>query len=65
MASTRLRVAGFRASGVRCGIKPDGLDLALIASDAPAAVEDEMPEDDTAAQAVPVGDEEIAAVIEA
>jgi len=35
------------------------------ASDAPAAVEDEMPEDHTAAQAEPVGDEEIAAVIEA
>ena len=35
------------------------------ASDALAAVEDEMPEDDTAAQAVPLADEEIAAVIEA
>jgi glutamate N-acetyltransferase/amino-acid N-acetyltransferase len=33
-----VRVPGFRASGVHCGIKPRGLDLALIASDAPAAV---------------------------
>ena len=31
-------VPGFRASGVHCGIKPKGLDLALIASDRPAAV---------------------------
>jgi len=30
--------AGFRAAGVRCGIKKKGLDLALIASDVPAAV---------------------------
>lgn len=30
-------VPGFRAAGVRCGIKQKGLDLALIASDAPAA----------------------------
>jgi glutamate N-acetyltransferase/amino-acid N-acetyltransferase len=30
-------VPGFRAAGVRCGIKQAGLDLALIASDAPAA----------------------------
>lgn len=32
-------VRGFRAAGVACGIKPSGaLDLALIASDRPAAV---------------------------
>ncbi len=31
------RVAGFRAAGVSCGIKPRGLDLALVASDRPAA----------------------------
>ena len=31
------RVAGFRAAGVRCGIKPSGaLDLALFVSDSPA-----------------------------
>ncbi len=30
-------VPGFRASGVRCGIKRRGLDLALLVSDAPAA----------------------------
>jgi len=30
------RVEGFRFSGVRCGIKERGLDLALIASDRPA-----------------------------
>ena len=30
-------VPGFRAAGVRCGIKRRGLDLALIASDGPAA----------------------------
>jgi len=30
-------VPGFRASGVRCGIKERGLDLALLASDVPAA----------------------------
>jgi glutamate N-acetyltransferase/amino-acid N-acetyltransferase len=29
--------AGFRASGVACGIKKSGLDLALIVSEAPAA----------------------------
>ncbi|NUR55546.1 MAG: bifunctional glutamate N-acetyltransferase/amino-acid acetyltransferase ArgJ, partial [Acidobacteria bacterium] len=29
--------AGFRATGVRCGIKATGLDLALIVSDVPAA----------------------------
>jgi glutamate N-acetyltransferase/amino-acid N-acetyltransferase len=30
-------VPGFRASGVRCGIKERGLDLALLVSDVPAA----------------------------
>jgi len=30
-------VPGFRASGVRCGIKEQGLDLALLVSDVPAA----------------------------
>jgi glutamate N-acetyltransferase/amino-acid N-acetyltransferase len=30
-------VPGFRAAGVRCGIKTRGLDIALIAADAPAA----------------------------
>jgi len=30
--------AGFRAGGVRCGIKKRGLDLAMIASDEPASV---------------------------
>jgi glutamate N-acetyltransferase/amino-acid N-acetyltransferase len=30
--------SGFRAGGVRCGIKKRGLDLAMIASDRPAAV---------------------------
>ena len=29
---------GFRAAGVHCGIKDDGLDLALLVSDVPAAV---------------------------
>jgi glutamate N-acetyltransferase/amino-acid N-acetyltransferase len=29
-------VAGFRAAGVRCGIKRAGLDLALLVADAPA-----------------------------
>jgi glutamate N-acetyltransferase/amino-acid N-acetyltransferase len=38
MARGSLRVPGFRACGVRAGIKSRGLDLALIASDAPAAV---------------------------
>lgn len=33
-----LRVPGFRAAGVHCGIKESGLDLALIASDVPAHV---------------------------
>ncbi|MED5261808.1 MAG: bifunctional glutamate N-acetyltransferase/amino-acid acetyltransferase ArgJ [Myxococcota bacterium] len=37
MAVARLSVPGFRASGVRCGIKAKGTDLALIASDEPAA----------------------------
>jgi glutamate N-acetyltransferase/amino-acid N-acetyltransferase len=31
-------VPGFRASGVRCGIKQRGPDLAVLASDGPAAV---------------------------
>ena len=29
---------GFRAAGVRCGIKKAGLDLALLVADAPASV---------------------------
>ncbi|MBW1684217.1 MAG: bifunctional glutamate N-acetyltransferase/amino-acid acetyltransferase ArgJ [Deltaproteobacteria bacterium] len=33
-----MRVRGFRAGGVHCGIKDDGLDLALLVSDVPAAV---------------------------
>jgi glutamate N-acetyltransferase/amino-acid N-acetyltransferase len=33
-----LRVPGFRAAGVACGIKDEGRDLALIASDLPASV---------------------------
>jgi len=33
-----IRVRGFRAGGVHCGIKDDGLDLALLVSDVPAAV---------------------------
>ena len=37
MAVARLSVPGFRASGVRCGIKSKGLDLALVVSDEPAA----------------------------
>lgn len=32
-----IAVPGFRATGVRCGIKTRGLDLMLIASDVPAA----------------------------
>jgi glutamate N-acetyltransferase/amino-acid N-acetyltransferase len=37
--STRsVRVPGFVAAGVHCGVKEAGLDLALIASDAPARV---------------------------
>jgi glutamate N-acetyltransferase/amino-acid N-acetyltransferase len=35
---TAIRVPGFRAAGVHCGIKDEGLDLALIVSDRPAAV---------------------------
>ncbi|MBW2540589.1 MAG: bifunctional ornithine acetyltransferase/N-acetylglutamate synthase, partial [Deltaproteobacteria bacterium] len=35
-ASTPILVPGFKASGVHCGVKAAGLDLALIASDAPA-----------------------------
>ncbi len=38
MQRERLRVPGFRACGVRAGIKSRGLDLALLVSDAPAAV---------------------------
>jgi glutamate N-acetyltransferase/amino-acid N-acetyltransferase len=34
---TPVPVRGFRFSGVHCGIKPEGLDLALIASDEPAS----------------------------
>ncbi|MHC5033394.1 MAG: bifunctional glutamate N-acetyltransferase/amino-acid acetyltransferase ArgJ [Planctomycetota bacterium] len=33
-----MQVPGFRAAGVRCGIKPRGLDLALLASDGLASV---------------------------
>ena len=29
--------AGFRAAGTACGIKPEGLDVALIVCDAPAS----------------------------
>jgi len=35
--ATRLRVPGFRAAGVHCGIKEAEPDLALIVSDGPAA----------------------------
>jgi glutamate N-acetyltransferase/amino-acid N-acetyltransferase len=38
MATPAPIVPGFRAAGVRCGVKARGLDLALIASDGPAAV---------------------------
>jgi len=38
MAARPPVVAGFRASGVRCGIKQRGPDLALVASDGPATV---------------------------
>jgi glutamate N-acetyltransferase/amino-acid N-acetyltransferase len=38
VAKRGLEVAGFRAAGVHCGIKPEGLDLALLVSDVPAAV---------------------------
>ena len=37
MSRGAVRVPGFRFSGVACGIKPSGRDLALIVSDAPAA----------------------------
>ncbi len=37
MSRSGVAVPGFRASGVRCGIKERGLDLALLASDVPAA----------------------------
>ncbi len=35
--ASRLHVPGFRAAGVRCGVKREGLDLALLVSDIPAA----------------------------
>lgn len=35
---TLVSVPGFRAAGVRCGIKQKGLDLALLVSDVPAQV---------------------------
>lgn len=38
MSHSRPVVPGFRAAGVHCGIKDSALDLALIASDGPAAV---------------------------
>lgn len=38
MADSSFQVPGFRAAGVRCGLKTQGPDLALIASDGPAAV---------------------------
>jgi glutamate N-acetyltransferase/amino-acid N-acetyltransferase len=38
MRRQQLRVPGFRACGVRAGIKSRGLDLALLVADAPAAV---------------------------
>jgi glutamate N-acetyltransferase/amino-acid N-acetyltransferase len=38
MRPADLSVPGFRAAGVRCGIKTRGPDLALIVSDMPAAV---------------------------
>lgn len=37
-SNTPFCVAGFKAAGVHCGVKQTGLDLALIASDAPARV---------------------------
>ena len=37
-SSAPVRVPGFKAAGVHCGVKEAGLDLALIASDAPARV---------------------------
>jgi glutamate N-acetyltransferase/amino-acid N-acetyltransferase len=33
-----IRVPGFRAAGIGCGIKKEGLDLALLVSEGPAAV---------------------------
>ena len=36
--SKALPVPGFRAAGIRCGIKRVGPDLALVASDVPASV---------------------------
>jgi glutamate N-acetyltransferase/amino-acid N-acetyltransferase len=38
VAERALEVAGYRAAGVHCGIKPEALDLALLVSDTPAAV---------------------------
>jgi len=35
--ASRIRVPGFRAAGVRCGVKREGLDVALLVSDVPAA----------------------------
>lgn len=37
-SGTPLRIDGFRASGVHCGLKAKGPDLALIVSDEPASV---------------------------
>ncbi len=37
MSRSGVAVPGFRASGVRCGIKERGLDVALLVSDVPAA----------------------------
>jgi glutamate N-acetyltransferase/amino-acid N-acetyltransferase len=37
ISTAPLPVPGFRAAGVRCGIKTRGADLALIAADAPCA----------------------------
>jgi glutamate N-acetyltransferase/amino-acid N-acetyltransferase len=36
--SRAIRVPGFRAAGIGCGIKKEGLDLALVVSEGPAAV---------------------------
>ncbi len=38
LLTRELVVPGFRAAGVRCGIKARGRDLALIASDSPATI---------------------------
>ncbi|MCH2170065.1 bifunctional glutamate N-acetyltransferase/amino-acid acetyltransferase ArgJ [Myxococcota bacterium] len=38
MTNSEFRVPGFEAAGVECGIKPQGLDLALITSAQPSAV---------------------------